>query len=292
MKKFLFIATAAVAALSFASCNKDFENEGNPVAPETAEIVFTAGGIHADVETRATAVTSLSSFNVLCVTGTAGSSESEKFNVPFSGTTTYTGGKYWPDVNPSYKFYASNEDITSTAGGPTVVASNETDVVCATCLVPAFKASNALTFEHVFARLGKCTIAAPEDGCSVSDLKVSVTPKTGGTFNLYSGNGKTDGTGWSSTTTGVETTIASALSSSADNDLYLVPGSYTLAVSYTLTKGDFTKSYTKSSTVSLVGGKINNITATLPGASSDLAVITFTVNIKDWEENNITANIG
>lgn len=289
MKKLFFLSGLLTFALL--ACNKE---EANLPAVNDGEIVFTAqgDGIEASVHTRATTeVKSLSSFNVLCVTGTAGSSESSVFNVSFTGPTNYTGGKYWPSTNPSYKFYASNASMTSAAGGPTISASNGTDIVCATCLSPTYNESNALTFEHIFARVGSCNISAPTDGCSVSNLTVKITPKTSGTYSLYTGKGKTDGTGWSSTSNGSVVTLASSTGSTTDNQLYLVPGSYTLDIAYTLTQGDFTKSYTKHSTVSLVGGKVNNLTATLPGAGSDLSPITFTVTVNPWGSNAITMNI-
>lgn len=256
---------------------------------QSDEIIFKAAGegFSADVQTKASAVTSLSSFNVLAITGTAGSAESAVFNSGFSGTATYTGGKYWPATNPSYKFYASNATMAPAASGPTIAATNAMDIVCAYLGSPTYKASNTLTFNHIFARLGSCNISAPS-GYVVSNLSVKVTPNTGGTYNMYTGNGKTDGTGWSGKTAGSQTTIASALNSSTSNDIYLVPGTYTLTASYTLTAGDYTESFTKSANVSLVAGKVNNISATLPAGNA--VGISFTVSVTPWSDNNISAS--
>lgn len=251
------------------------------------EITFLLDGeFSAEVTTKATAVTSLSSFNVNCVTGTAGSNETSVFNTAFSGSSPYKGGKYWPSSDASYKFYASNADLTPTASGPTVAAANATDVVCAVCLTPTYKASNSLTFNHIFAQVGKCKILAPS-GYTVSNLAVKITPYIGGTYNLYSGNGKTDGTGWSSKTTGSATTIASAVNSDTNNGLYLVPGSYTLTATYKLTMGDYNDTFTKTSTVNIVGGKVNNISATLPAGSA--SEIEFTISITPWSDNSVAA---
>ena len=291
MKKTPIILTILGAAALLASCSKNEEALSPAPAGEAAadQITFMAAGegFSSSVQTKAaSAVTSLSSFNVNCITGTAGSAESSVFNVAFSGTTTYTGGKFWPSTNPSYKFYASNVAMTPAAGGPTIAAANTTDIVCAALLSPTYKASNTLTFNHIFARLGTCKIAAP-DGYTVSGLSVKVTPNVSGTYNLFAGNGKTDGTGWSAKTPGSETVIASALNSTANNDIYLVPGSYTLTASYTLSMGDYSESFTKSSTVALVAGKVNNISATLPAGSA--SGIQFTVSVTPWSDNNITA---
>ena len=292
--KHSIITTAAAALLALCSCNK--ESAPAPVltpADGTGRrpIVFLAEGegLSAEVTTRATAVTSLTSFNVNCVTGTAGSAETSVFNAAFSGTasTSYKGGKYWPATDPSYKFYASNATLTPAAAGPTVAATNATDVVCAVLTSPTFAASNKLTFNHIFARLGTVTVTAPADGSTVSNLAIKITPKTGGTYSLYKGNGKTDGTGWSSTTTGSATTIASATGSNS-NDIYLVPGTYTLTATYTQTLGAYTESCTKTATVSLVGGKINSIATTIP--DSGATEIVFTVSITAWGTNSVTAN--
>lgn len=293
MKKNLITIIAALAAvLCLPACQKEGAAPEFQAAQEQGHesIVFTAmgDGFSADVQTKATsAVTSLSSFNVNCVKGTMGSSETSVFNSAFSGSSSYTGGKYWPATDQGYKFYASNATMTAAATGPTIAATNATDIVCAVLASPSYKASNALVFNHIFARVGTCKISAPS-GYTVSNLSVKITPKTGGTYSLYAGNGKTDGTGWSSTTNGSATTIASALGSTTDNGLYLVPGSYTLTATYTLTQGDYSESFTKTASVSLTGGKVNNISATLPAGNA--AQITFTVSVTAWTDNNITAS--
>lgn len=290
----LFFSAIWAAAL-LASCSKseDISSQIIPANPqaESGEIAFLAEGegFSSSVHTKATAaVESLHSFNVMAVTGVAGSSESAVFNSSFyNNSSKYIGDKYWPATDPKYKFYASNASMTAAAGGPTIAAVNTTDIVCAAALSPTYKASNTLVFNHIFARLGTCKISAPT-GYTVSNLSVKITPNVSGTYNLFSGNGKTDGTGWTGKTAGSETTIASALNSTANNDLYLIPGSYTLSASYTLTMGEYTESFTKTSTVSLVGGKVNNISATLPAGNA--VGIQFSVSITSWSDNNITAS--
>ena len=283
------LAAAAAAAL-LCSCSKE-ETTLTQIHPlMTDEIVFSAGGLEAEVQTKATsAVTSLSTFNVNCVTGTMGSAETSIFNAAFSGTTSFTGGKYWPATDAGYKFYASNMTLTPSASGPTIAATNATDAVCAVLKAPTFKASNTLAFEHVFARIGSCKITAPADGATVKSVSVSITPKTGGTYSLFAGSGKTDGTGWSSVSTGSATTLTSKTGDTADNGLYLVPGSYTLTAKYTLTRDGYEESFTKTATVNIVAGKVNNISATLP--NSNAKQITFTVSVAEWGTNNITANL-
>ena len=283
--KRLFYALPLIV-LAVVSCGK----EGTMI---TDEICFTAeGSFEAEVKTRATAeVTSLASFSVNAVSGTMGSSETSVFNAVFDkdgSGSDYKGGKYWPSTDQSYKFYASNVSMTPASGGPTIAATNATDAVCAVLSNPTYRSSNQLKFNHVFARIGSCNISAP-DGYAVSDLAVKITPKTGGTYNLYTGDGKTDGTGWSDVSTGVDTVIASGTGSTADNGLYLIPGNYTLTATYTLAKGDYTESFTKTASVDIVGGKVNNISAALPAGNAEQ--ITFTVSVAAWGTNDITATL-
>lgn len=154
------------------------------------------------VATKATEVTgsTLNSggFNVSATTGSAGSESSAWNNVAFSKVGDYfvgTGsGKWWPTSDPGYHFYASNTDLTFAAGGTTVAAINEADVVCAYLASPTYNSTNTLTFEHIFARITDVTLTAVE-GYTITGVSVYVTPKTGGTYNLRTGAGRSDGTG-------------------------------------------------------------------------------------------------
>lgn len=275
------ILLAAAASLVLAACTRV-----DVTTAASEEITFTAGGFSAGVvSTKTSEVTSLSSFNVLAVTGTMGVSETTVFNVPFNGTTAYTGGKFWPSSDQSYKFYASNMGLTASPTGPTVAASNATDVVCAVLASPVYKSSNALTFEHIFARVGFCNVTPPA-GFSVSNIAVKLTPKVSGVYDLFAGNGRDDGTGWSVLSSGPEVTLTTATGSTADCGLYLVPGSYVLTATYTLTKGDWSKSLTKHATVPLKAGRVNNITTTL--ASEDVSDMSVSVTLNPWMDNDIS----
>ena len=207
-----------------------------------------------EAETKATAteVTSISTFNLVCTTGSAGS-ESQTWALSGTGVNT---GKYWPATNPSYHFYASNAALTFNAAGCTVAATNTTDVVVCYKPSPTYASSNALGFTHIFGRIGNVTVQAG-DGFSSSDItnvSVTVTPKTGGTYNLRTG-------AWSSVTTGSSTSIANSSPGTKNNGLYMVPGNYTISASWKC-KGT---SYNGSGTVTINAGEQRNITLKLSG---------------------------
>lgn len=270
--KRIFFALAAVAAL--ASCAK----EAAPVASlqQSDEIVFQVkDGLSFDVQTRATAVTSLSSFNVVAE-NSADNSQLWSLQATQSGSN-YVTGKYWPSTDGKYAFYASNIALTHAASGATVSpANNDTDVVVA---YSAYSSSNyrkvvPLTFDHIYSRIGSVTVETPES-YTLKVNSVSTQIVKGGTYSLKNGS-------WSNKGTAAAQTLAVG-----NNDVYAVPGDIVVTVNYTLTKGDYTKTFEKSGTISLAQGKVNNITAT-PSLSTEEGAsdIVFTVSLKDWGTQN------
>ena len=231
-----------------------------------SEIVFTAE-LPDEGQTKAD-VTTLSSFNVACVMGSAGS-EAHVWTV--NGTSGSTG-KYWPVSDPGYKFYASNAVLTFNAAGCTVAASNGTDVVVCYKNNPTYKSSNTLQFSHIFGQIGNVTVS-PDTGFSASDItnvSITVTPKTGGTYNLRTG-------AWSGVTTGSATGIANSTPGTKANTLYLVPGSYTVSGSW-YAKG---KAMSDSGSVTVTAGQQLNITIALGG---ELNIVTRISDPVMWSE--------
>lgn len=288
MNRILLFLSCFVALVG---CNKI-----TSVAPgmvNDAEIVFGADGpgFSAEVFTKASPVTALTSVNVVASTGSAGS-ESLVWNSAFSqdasDASTYRGSsesKWWPSTSVSYLFSASNLPLIFNAAGSTVSASNSTDVVCAYLPSSVYKTKNTLVFQHIFARLGTVTLTST-GGYTISGVSVMLTPKVSGTYNLRTGAGKTDGTGWSSTDNGTAVNIASNTGAAKENDIYLVPGVYELSATWTATKGNFTKTYSNMrTTVSLVAGKINTISGSLTGDATELV---FSVSLQPWANNSIT----
>lgn len=288
MKKSFLLSFLALTGL-VVSCNKaDVE-----VIPEGL-IVFRQQGMtfSATVDTKATEVTDASlgasGIRVSATTGSAGSETSVWNNVVFTKSGSVfkagDGGKWWPSTDPGYHFSASNAALTFSAAGTTVAATNATDVVCAYMPNPTYKGTNTLEFKHIFARITDVTFSSI-DGYTISGISVTITPKTGGTYNLRTGNGHTDGTGWSSLTTGSATGIANATPGTKSNDLYLVPGTYTLTASWTATKGNYTKTFSnKTVDIAVVGGCRNSITASLTGDASE---VLFSVSVAAWGSNTI-----
>ena len=276
MNKFkLYAASLLITGLA-AGCAKSVEPENQ----HPQQIVLCVGDdtIDMDVQTKATAITAIPSTLYFSVTtGKQGSSETAKKQ---SESVSSAGGKIatglYQTVNAtSYNYYVSNLPITFAASGSTVSASNATDVIAGT--TTSDSTSPSVTLDHIFARTGTLTLNTQDDYdlSNVSWKIASVTGGTAGTYNIAT-------KAWSSLTALNSTSITEL------SDMYLVPGSYTLTVSYTLTKGDWTQTFTKSASVTLVGGKINNISGTASGGAA--SAISLSVSLTPWGSTNITAD--
>lgn len=271
--RYLFLLPLVAALLQ--GCSREV------VRLETeAQILFNvSGSFDARVETKATEVTTanLTEFYVTATTGTIGSDETAAFSsVSFTGTPggAYTGGKYWPSIDPGYHFFASSLPMTFSAGACTVAATTANDVVCSYIESPTYKGNNTLSFSHILGRIGTLSVS-PSEGYTLSSLTVRVTPKVSGTYDLRTGAGHYDGTGWSGVAEGTETTL-----SASDNQLYVIPGEYELTFDYTLTKGDYVEAFSKIATISVLSGVTNNISCTLPSGRAQ--GITVFVSLSSW----------
>lgn len=271
MKRIL-TSLAVVAAL--AACNKA-ETSVAPSPEDGALIVFMASGLKADVATKADAVTSLSTFGVIAEETATPKQAWAVTSVTQSGTD-YRTGKYWPSTDEKFAFYASNSAMTYAAAGTTVSpASAANDVVVAyfPYTAASYKTKNKLVFNHIYARIGAVAVNKPAGYDSISDVTLALSAPVGGTYNIRT-------SAWTDKGAATAQTLAVG-----PNDVYVVPGTYSLSVTYTLTKGEYVETFTKSANVALVEGKINTITATAP--AGEATEIVFTIEITPWGDNDI-----
>lgn len=280
MRKILYYISIVITSL--AGCTSF-----SPDIPVHDEILFAVDGLgHVTAKTRTTEldleVFETSGFYVTATTGSPGSESlvSGFSNIPFSKNgSLYTGGKIWPSSDPGYHFYGCCGATMSVSGGNCIVSANNTsDIVCAYLASPAFKTSNSLTFRHIFARLGTVTVSSAE-GYTITGLSIMIVPKTSGTYNIRTGDGQTDGTGWSALTEGSEVNIGPSTPGSKSNDIYLVPGNYFLQASWTATLGgNYSESFSNIRyEISLSAGKVNDISVAFVGTTAQ-----FDVTLSSW----------
>lgn len=274
--KRIISSLAIIAAL--VACNK-VETSVAPSPEDGAQIVFMASGLKADVATKADAVTSLNTFGVIAEETTTPKQAWSVASVTQSGSD-YKTGKYWPSTDEKFAFYASNSAMTYAASGTTVSPASATnDVVVAyfPYTVASYKTKNNLTFNHIYARIGAIAVNKPDGYDSISDVTLALSAPVGGTYNIKTST-------WTVTGSAAAQTLAVGA-----NDVYVVPGTYSLSVTYTLTKGDYVETFTKSANVELMEGKVNTITATAP--AGEATEIEFTIEINPWGDNNIEVTL-
>lgn len=287
MKHYLKLALCAIAAIGLASCqNDDLRLENVEIVDKVhdGEIILGVadGSIDMNVSTKATAITSIpGNLNVSRTTGTWKSETTKNA----SASKKVSSGKiatgwYQTATATAYNYYVSNAAITFAAGGSTVSADNGTDVIAGCTQGANNTTSPSVTLDHVFARSGSLAASAPS-GYEISGVSWKIKSKSGGT-------GGTKGTYNIATKAWSGVTALAEQAFTASSDLYLTPGEYTISVTYTLTKGDYSDSTTKSADVTFVAGKVNNISTTVPVIGDGAADINLSLTLTAWGTENLT----
>ena len=295
---FIYIAMAAMAL----SCSKEATKE-QPVRSRTGEIAFAAGDVVPVTKASVVTATTLGAtgFNVSAAKGTPGSETEVWTNVAFSKSgDVFSGGKFWPFSDESYCFYAANAPLAFQAAGGKIAAANATtaadkDIVAAylpygttSTTTAVYMEENTLTFRHIFARIGSVTVSA-KSGYTVDNISISITPKISGDYNIRTGEGHTDATGWSSTSNGSPVGIAYATPGTKTNNLYLVPGTYTLTLGWRATKGEYVKTYSGvTKDVDIEKGNVNTISCTLGGQAQEIVIA---VALNPWTSATVNGTL-
>jgi hypothetical protein len=275
--KWFFLLSALLVAGVEACESPMAQEEGSSTLPAdeytiSAPILFRlADGFTKAPETTASTLTR-DGFRVSATSGKTGSESEVWTNASFTRTgNVFSGDKWWSPSDSSYHFYASNSDLAYHASGATVTATTDQDVVCAYLPTPSFQEPNELAFQHILARLGNVSMQGPELYTTTVSF-VNITPYISGTYNLRTRE-------WSNLQPGQTIQLSSS------NDIWCIPGYYTLTVQYTLSREDYTESFTKSTLIPLQAGKTSNLSGILPPGQG--TEIEFTVEVADWTDHSI-----
>lgn len=280
MKHLSFMIAAALVA-GLVSCNKSEPTAFRPEDEATGEeIVLNLEGdldVNIGIDTKATAINDVPSpLYWGATTGT--STEASKYACASASVSSskIATGKYQTAPATAYNYYVSNSSFT-VGSSTTIAATNTTDIVAGRASSTT-STTPAVTMNHIFARTGSFTFSN-YSGYTVSNVSYTIVGKstingTAGTYNMTT-------SAW----TAASTKLSSATAITGSSDMYLIPGTYTIACTFTLKKGDFTKTYTKSCDASLVAGKINNFTVS---CTVDEAVqIQIGVSLTAWANNAV-----
>lgn len=259
---------------------------------ENTRIVFDAqlgSSVEVAVETKATTpLTSMTSFYVSATAGNLDSAYPVWNSDIFLWSDmegAFVSSHRWPSPDQSYHFYASNEPIYNQPGSIYVNADNGRDVLCAYLPSPDYLKKNTLTFYHILARLGKITVKPgtvfgddPPVYYSITNVTIKLTPWERGKYDIIKGYGKDDGTGWlargKASAPVVVAQTTGPLSSvdpyySQDNDVWLVPETYAILLSWTVQHETWIRTYDEiPAAVPLKAGMMNDITFILGGDKS------------------------
>lgn len=279
--KRLFILPVLVTALLSVACNKPEELLSSSASTQPGEIVIGVGdGFSAEVSTKATAITSVPSTLYWGAT-TGSSTEASKWaaaSVSVSSNKINTG--HYQTASPTaYNYYVANNSFTVGATTTMTVANNNTDIIAGRTAANS-TTTPSVSLGHIFARTGSLTANAPS-GYTISNVSWKIVGNgdingTAGTYNMTSGV-------WSS----ASTKLTSETSLTSSSDMYLIPGTYTIKVTYTLSKGEWSSTATKSANVTLVQGKINNITGTVSELGGATEIV-LSLSVTAWSTNNIS----
>jgi len=277
MRKFLF--STIILTATFAACQKMPSSVQEPV--EGQEIVFNLNGdgIDFNVQTKTSVVSSVSSVFWQINNGSTPVAAVGSNPTSVSSNKVSTG-YYWPSSSATYTFYVSN--VTFNSSSKAITATNATDIVCGSATETSLTSAGtnvSVTLDHIFARTGSLTLNAPSGySVSVSKWEIKSSGSATGTAGTY-----TIGGSWGSTAT----TELARQEFTGSSDLYLIPGTYTVWVTYTISKSPgYSETLTKSSTVTLQQGKVNSISATAPNGSA--TEIKFNVSVTAW--GSVTLN--
>lgn len=169
---------------------------------------------------------------------------------------------YWPGTDEGYRFFASNIEMHSNEGDYSKVNCPEgTDVVCAYISDPAHKQINTLNFSHIFARIGSVSIKGP-DGFNVTSYSCTVSCPLSGVYDMASSL-------WT------EKGDSKNLSLNKSNDHWVVPGTYRVNLTYSISNGSITLTdISKAADVTFVANRISNLTVHTGNVYSNELVIT------------------
>lgn len=230
-------------------------------AGETGEAGTIRIGVHSPmrIETKTTEVSSIpSTLYWMATTGTVGGgSESAVWNIasatPVDGVINTGRSQTSPPT--TYNYYVTNvSNVYLPSGyvqssGP-ISATN--DVVYGR--VSSSELNPSITLVHVFGRTGTLTITHPT-GTTLNSATWKIKGKggmtgTGGYFNFS--------TGEFSTTSGY--TIVTPLTITSGEHTYLVPGTYTVTCTYSLTYDGITNEFTCSGDITINSGVTTSVT--------------------------------
>ena len=261
-KEELVLKLAEPSSLRFETRSYTSEEGDLVFSVETQDIEFGSDS----ASTRAiTSVSSIGNGNVVwgARVGTNPVSFWNPVRVAASNNEVHTGRYVGTSGGTTNTYYLCNSpsasNLSVTASGATLAVGNTspssgTDIVVGKATSSGHEVD--IQLDHIYARIGDVTLSVPQ-GLTVTNLTwyiLSHDNTTGyrGTYDIESGS-------WTSSGMLNSTRLYDS------NDLYVIPGLYDIELSYRVSPtGGTSQSVTRTGTVSLAKGKVNNLSASVP----------------------------
>ena len=286
MKKKLIIPVMLMAAalLAAPSCQREETVSRNP---ESALRENPSAG---PVRLKAGIVDELPSALTVAAYTASGSSFAWKVSAALESEgdeSWYSTSRMWP-YNASLSFCVTNAAadcvVRPSAGSAPVVKipDCETDYLYCLSEDPVYGEPVEISLAHALSRVGTLSYSVPE-GYSFSLTSFTFTAYTSGAVNPGTGAYYTPSQ-YSSAFGASMSTHGESLSLGA-NDVWCIPGTYSCQAVFTVSKGEYVRSYTRTGSLTFARGELNNICVTV--SDDDAVECTFTVSIQPWVSQNL-----
>ncbi len=297
MKRFLIITLFVFGALAAAAgCTA---LEPCPEAQRTPILFETREDDSLSVQTRSmTERTSAAGFTCLAVNA-SGTTVVSNVKTTTSGSRQELSGKYWPSsgtlsfygVLPNTNMSNSSGTVILTVGSSLSPLDGTEDYIVASKKNVANATSPvSMSFSHILAHIEGVTLTGSVDGATTTVRSISFSRPTSGVYNMSTG-AWTNKLGSQTTSLSRPGSISGTGTGSAASDLSVIPGTYTLSVTYTVSMGGVSETYTRTGSFTLTAGKRHTITATLSDSFQDLSVgvsVSLWSASTAWTENFIS----
>lgn len=261
--------------------------ERTDTCPDVLHEIRFDSGLCLDVDTKAMSErTSAAGFTCLALRSD-GSTFIDNVRTTTSGSYQTVPGRYWP-ASGTLSFYGVLPNVSMTRSSGSVICpvgsssspltGSEDYIVASRTNVSNATSPVSMQFGHILSQVSGLTLTGSGSGVTTTVSSASFAHPTYGTYSLSAGSWSSTGGSTSASFTGFSTIIGTGTRTSA-SDFSVIPGTYTLSVTYTVTSGEASKTYTKTGTFTLAAGKKSSISATL---SDDFVGLTISVSVADW----------
>lgn len=216
MKKLVNLSFLALALIGCQKVDSIVDSQNNGLC----QIVFKAGYDDVKSPEPISSPEDLDGFYVTAISNSSVEWENAHFVKDSKNPDTYVSGRVWPSTDHKFSFIASNKKVVKQGNSFRVdISSIDLDVICGYISESSYKEVNKFTFSHILCRVSTVDLKALRDlGCT--DIKAIINCSVSGSYDILDGKFVSRGT------------TKDVVLTESDNDLWIIPGSYDLTVSF------------------------------------------------------------